>query len=504
MKKYDVAVIGSGMGGSACALILAKLGYDVIVIERGTHPRFALGESGTPALSRKMRFLSRMYDIPELDELSTYDNIQASGNGVLCGPKEMFQYFVHQKGQTDPAQFGPFREIIVQTPEVDAQYNRAASDKRLLDVAIKYGAVYTDETSVEDIVFGEDAVDLQCRKRGEDYPVTAKFIVDATGFNSIIGRKNNLRLQGDELDTPLRSRCIFTHFKDIGSFDEVIKNNPAYPDRSPVPRARATQHHCFDGGWLWFIPFDNGVTSVGVNLDMDLYPMNDKDAATEFWEIVEQYPIVNDMLKGRATTMPFIKTGRLQFMNKELVGDRWAMLPASAYGLDAWFSTGLAATFMSVHRLVEMLHGTILSKDRYDRSVLLDYEQAIKKEYFHVAKMVNGMYKSFKHFELFKSYCFMCFMGTESYLEKGGAGKGMDLDHLLLGAGDDEFVEKFGWLYDKVITHAGESEVSQSAVDMCNKFIREDMMPFNFRRYGDPDMHGVHGRRIIHMSEYDQ
>lgn len=196
MKKYDVAVIGSGMGGSACALILAKLGYDVIVIERGTHPRFALGESGTPALSRKMRFLSRMYDIPELDELSTYDNIQASGNGVLCGPKEMFQYFVHQKGQTDPAQFGPFREIIVQTPEVDAQYNRAASDKRLLDVAIKYGAVYTDETSVEDIVFGEDAVDLQCRKRGEDYPVTAKFIVDATGFNSIIGRKNNLRLQG--------------------------------------------------------------------------------------------------------------------------------------------------------------------------------------------------------------------------------------------------------------------------------------------------------------------
>ncbi len=503
MKKYDVAVMGSGMGGSACALILAKLGYKVLIIERGTHPRFALGESGTPALSRKMRFLSRKYGIPELDELSTYDNIQASGNGVLCGPKEMFQYFVHQEGQTDPGQFGPYREVIVQTPEVDAQYNRAASDKRLLDVAIEYGAVYTDQTSVEDIVFGEDQVALRCVKGGVDASVTASFVIDATGFNSVIGRKNNLRLLGDELDTPLRSRSIFTHFKDIGSFDDMIKASAAYPDRSPVPRSRATQHHCFDGGWLWFIPFDNGVTSVGVNLDMDKYPMNEKDAAAEFWEIVERYPMVHAMLKGRETTMPFIKTGRLQFLNKELVGDRWAMLPASAYGLDAWFSTGLAATFMSVHRLVELLHGQILPEGRFDKAVLLDYEAAIKKEYFHVAKMVNGMYKSFKHFDLFKNYCFMCFMGTESYLEKGGAGKGMDLDHLLLGAGDDAFVEKFAWLYDKVMAHADESEVSESAVEKCNAFIRDEMLPFNFRRYGDPDMHGVHPKRIPHMSEYD-
>jgi FADH2 O2-dependent halogenase len=500
MKKYDVTVIGSGMGGSACALVLAKLGYRVSLIERGTHPRFALGESGTPALSRKMRYISRAYDIPELDHLSTYDNIHEFKAGVLCGPKELFQYFVHQKGQTRPDEFGPFPEIIVQTPEVDAQYNRASSDKFLCDVAIKYGVDYMDQTSVEDIDFQAERVELACKKGDEAFAIETRFVVDATGFNSVIGRKNNLRLQGDALPTPLKSRCIFSHFKDIGAFDEVIRKSSDYADISPVPRARATQHHCFDGGWLWFIPFDNGVTSVGVNLDVDLYPMNDKPAEEEFWEIIDQYPMVADMLRGRETTMPFIKTGRLQFLNQEIAGDRWAMLPASAYALDAWFSTGLAATFMSVHRLVEVLHSRILPESRFDRKLLLDYEAAIKKEYFHVAKMVDGMYKTFRHFNIFKTYCLFCFMGTESYMEKGGSSKGMDMEHLLLSAGDEEFVRKFEQVYDEVIRLSKQDTVSDEDAEALARFVREDMKPFNFRKFGHADMHSVHPRRPLTMA----
>ena len=38
-KKYDVAIIGSGMGGSTLAAILARQGLDVIVFEAGQHPQ---------------------------------------------------------------------------------------------------------------------------------------------------------------------------------------------------------------------------------------------------------------------------------------------------------------------------------------------------------------------------------------------------------------------------------------------------------------------------------
>ena len=32
---YDVGIIGSGFGGSVSALLLAKLGYKVLLLERG-------------------------------------------------------------------------------------------------------------------------------------------------------------------------------------------------------------------------------------------------------------------------------------------------------------------------------------------------------------------------------------------------------------------------------------------------------------------------------------
>ena len=44
----EVAIVGSGFAGSLLARILAVLGYDVVLLERGRHPRFAIGESSTP------------------------------------------------------------------------------------------------------------------------------------------------------------------------------------------------------------------------------------------------------------------------------------------------------------------------------------------------------------------------------------------------------------------------------------------------------------------------
>ena len=41
--KYDVAIIGSGIGGSTLASVLARQGLKVIVFEGVTHPRFTIG-----------------------------------------------------------------------------------------------------------------------------------------------------------------------------------------------------------------------------------------------------------------------------------------------------------------------------------------------------------------------------------------------------------------------------------------------------------------------------
>ena len=45
---FDLAIVGSGFAGTRLAMIARRLGLSVLMIERGRHPRFAIGESSTP------------------------------------------------------------------------------------------------------------------------------------------------------------------------------------------------------------------------------------------------------------------------------------------------------------------------------------------------------------------------------------------------------------------------------------------------------------------------
>ncbi len=491
----DVTIIGSGMGGSVCAIMLAKLGYSVVLLEKGQLPRFAIGESTTPLFSKKIRHLGQAYSIPEFEYLATYDSIKEYNLPITCGPKELFHYFWQVPGQLNAVEDNVIREIIVQTPEVDTQLLRGECDKYLVDVAIRYGVDYRDLTTINDIQFNDDGVILDCESALQgSYQLATKFIIDSSGFKSLISQKLNLAVPAAELDVPLNSRSIFTHFENINNFETVANASEDFIGRSPAGRERATQHHCFDGGWVWIIPFENGVTSVGLNLDIDIFGENDLPAETEFWDIVSRYPIIYKMLDGKKVKFPFIKTGRIQHCVRDAVGDRWAMLPGAAVGGDAWFSTGLAFTLICAHRLVDILHTKILPEQNFEKSLLQNYEVALFKEWKTTCVMVNGIYKSFKHFEVFKHYCFFCFMGAETFAYRGGVARPHDMSSLLLNAGDVDFMKKFDHFYDIVIALHGETKILPETIEFMRNFVQVEMKPYNFRDYGNPVYGGVHKR----------
>ncbi len=495
MQNYDTLVIGSGIAGSVTALLLSKLGYKTLMVEKGQHPRFALGESSTPVMSKKIRNLGKVFDIPEFIDLSSYDRIMTSHNPFLCGPKELFHYFVHKPNQTQAQLNGTYPEIVVQTPEVDTQFLRAELDMRLVTYAQKYGSEYSDHTELLDVDFRDDGAIVRLQKQGaEPYHVKTQFVIDASGFRSLLSKKFDLRIPDAELDTPLRSRCIFTHFETVGRLEDAVGKDEVFNKRLKIDRVRATQHHCFDGGWYWFIPFDNGVTSVGINLDMDKFPMNDRPGEEEFWEFTNRFPIVKAMLQDRKTLLPYAKTGRLQFRTRLAAGDRWALLPAAATGMDAWFSTGLGLNLISIHRLVDVLNTKVLPKGDFDRRHFEHYEQSLFKEWWHITRMIDGIYKSLKHYEVFKSYCFFCFMGAESFVHNGGIERPNDPNALLLNVGDPEFVRRFEEVYTKVLEYHRKDEISQEESGSLRAYLQNEMRPFNFRDYGNPAYQGIHYR----------
>src|SRR5215212_8577089 len=95
----DVAVIGSGFAGSLIAMIARKQGRSVILLEKGKHPRFAIGESSTPLANLILDELCQRYELDTVRPLTKWGTWQQSQPNLACGLKRGFTFFHHQFGQ---------------------------------------------------------------------------------------------------------------------------------------------------------------------------------------------------------------------------------------------------------------------------------------------------------------------------------------------------------------------------------------------------------------------
>ena len=80
-------------------MIARRLGYRVMLLERGRHPRFAIGESASPLAGVLLEQLADRYDLPRLRPLSAFGTWQRTYPEVVCGLKRGFSYFKHERDQ---------------------------------------------------------------------------------------------------------------------------------------------------------------------------------------------------------------------------------------------------------------------------------------------------------------------------------------------------------------------------------------------------------------------
>ncbi len=397
---HDVAIIGGGIGGSITAAILARNGVDVLLAEGTPHPRFAIGESTVPETSFSLRLLAARYDVPELANLSSYSSVQKIA--PTSGIKRNFGYVGHRFGErarphecaqffTAPPPMGP-----------DMHYFRQDIDAYLFQVAIKYGATAKNGALIEDVEFCDDLVRL-CATDGSTF--FARYVVDAGGRNALIPSKLGLRDVEPRFQT--KTRTIFTHMLGVLPWEEVGPNKEEH--KMPSPFSEGTLHHFFKGGWIWVIPFNNHpqsvnpLCSVGVNLDIDLYPIRPGlSAEQEFWEIIESYPSIAVQLRRARAVRPFVSTGRTQFSSKQIVGTRFCLLPHAAEFVDPLYSTGMAITLNCINALSHRLIEAARSGD-YDTERFRYIEEWTKKSFDVADDIIWSTYESFSDFQLFNA-----------------------------------------------------------------------------------------------------
>src|SRR5258706_2888069 len=94
LKPCEVVIVGSGFAGSLLARILAIQGYDVVLVERGTHPRFAIRESPTPLANLSLERLGIRYGMADCYNLATHGRWLAHFPEIRRGLKRGFTYYL--------------------------------------------------------------------------------------------------------------------------------------------------------------------------------------------------------------------------------------------------------------------------------------------------------------------------------------------------------------------------------------------------------------------------
>jgi FADH2 O2-dependent halogenase len=407
---YDVAVIGSGIGGSTLATVLARQGLSVIVFEGGVHPRFTIGESMILETSEAMRALAEFFDAPELAYFSSenfYSNI-----GLTHGVKRHFSFLHHTRGQPQDIRHS-LQAVIPKFPYGhEIHIHRQDADYFLTSVAISYGATVLQSTLIQDIVITPSGVEVITNK-GATY--CAQYVVDAGGMKSLLANKfawrhRNLRAH---------SRTIYTHLIDVPCFNQA---GPTQADYGfPYPVSLGTLHHIFRGGWLWIIPFNNHpgavnpLCSVGLQLDPRLYPQrNDLSPAEEFYAFIDQFPDIRAQLAHARPVRDWQRIDRLQYSAQHIVGERCALLAHAAGFIDPLYSKGLYVTHMSIFWLADLLLKAKQSGD-YSAAAFAPLEKMTLSYVDMHDRLVASSFKAWSNYKLWRVYAVVWLLGA--YLE---------------------------------------------------------------------------------------
>jgi FADH2 O2-dependent halogenase len=413
--SFDLAIIGSGFSGALLALIARRLGLTVLLLERGRHPRFAIGESASPLAGVLIEQLADRYDLPRVRPLASYGAWQRAFPDVGCGLKRGFTYFKHEADRRHAMRPDRANQLLVAASPSDelsdTHWFRADVDHYLVREARSAGVEFLDQITLSDLEWSASGDPVLCGVReGKTMRASARFVVDASGPRGFLVRALGLNTSAFPDYPP--TQALYSHFVDVARCDRMHDFDvDATP---PFPVDDAALHHVFDGGWMWVLRFGNGVTSAGIAVtDALAAQLRLSEGAAAWQRLLTRYPSIADQFGNARPIREFTWMPRVASKASDAAGERWALLPSAAAFVDPLFSTGIPMTLLGIERLA-----SLFERDgcRPDRRGLDDYSRSTLDEAGHAARFVAGCYAGFPVFDRFTAYS-MFYFAAASFSE---------------------------------------------------------------------------------------
>jgi flavin-dependent dehydrogenase len=354
LAMYDVAIIGGGPAGSTAAALLARAGRRVVVFEREKFPRFHIGESLLPF---SMKAFTRLGLHEKLLRAGFMKKFGGEIVGACSETGTRFYFKDGYRSQTDHAY----------------QVTRGDFDKMLLDHAAESGAEVHEETSVDGIDFSKENVELAVRSNGSSQSVRARYVIDASGRTSVLGRQFKIKKTYNHL----QKLSIFAHYDGV--------SRPEGIDGTLTVLIRAIDR------WFWLIPLTAERTSIGVVLDSETFRKS-KLRAEDFLDqaLAEQPFIAKRMMNARGASEVYMEAD-FSYRSTKLHGDRWLLAGDAAGFIDPIFSSGVFLAVFSGERAADSLNA-VLDHPRKAKRLFAHYERAVNRAMDVYLRFVNAWY----------------------------------------------------------------------------------------------------------------
>jgi flavin-dependent dehydrogenase len=324
MSSYDVIVVGARCAGSPTAMLLAREGYEVLVVDRASFPSDTIS--------------THLVHAPGVAALRRWGLLERAVAG--CPPIETYTF-----------DFGPF--TISGTPGTAYAPRRTVLDTVLVEAAAAAGAEVRQRFTVSEVLV-EDGRVTGIRGHGSaGRPVTerARVVVGADGLHSLVARA----VRPEQYHEKPQLLCgYYAYWSDLPAdgfetYDRPKRAFAAWPTNDDLTLVI--------GGW----PFREFAANRG-------------DIEGNYLATLGTVPAFGERLQGARRESRIVGMAVPNYFRKPY-GPGWALVGDAGYNKDFITAQGIQDAFRDAELCVTALHQAFSGARPYD-SAMREYQSA--------------------------------------------------------------------------------------------------------------------------------
>jgi 2-polyprenyl-6-methoxyphenol hydroxylase-like FAD-dependent oxidoreductase len=326
--RYDAIVIGARCAGSPTAMLLARQGHRVLLVDKATFPSDTMSTH-----------LVHPPGVAALERWGLLERLEATG----CPAVERYSF-----------DFGPI--TIAGNPRpidgIARAYGprRTVLDKLLIDAAAEAGAEVREGFTVEEVLAKEGKVEgiRGHAKGGTSVGELAKVVIGADGRHSKVAKA----VQPEQYnERPSRLVMYYAYWSElpVGGFETTI---------------RAENRR----GWA-ALPTHDGLTCVPFGWPREEFRANRTDIQANFMRAVDLAPEFAQRVRGARRESKFVGSAELPGYFRKPFGPGWALVGDAGYHKNPITAMGINDAFRDAELLSTALHQALAGEREYDEAM---------------------------------------------------------------------------------------------------------------------------------------